>query len=542
MPVRDLEQARSAYAARAWATAYDAFMAADTLGALSPAELERAAAAAYLIGRDADYLRLLERAHQAQAASGDKAGAARSAFWLGLRLLFRGEMAPASGWFGRAQRLLTSLERDCVEQGYLLLPEAQLHLVAGACEEAYESAAKAAAIGDRFSEPDVVAIAVHLQGRARIEQGKVAEGLALLDEAMVFVTTRELSPIVAGLIYCSVIEGCHAVQALDRAHQWTQALEQWCSEQPEMIAFTGVCRVHRAEIMQLHGAWSDALEEARRAHERSAGVSGQAAAAACYQLGELHRLRGEFAEAEAAYRLANECGREPQPGLALMRLSQAQPKAAGTAIRRALAGAATRFERMRLLPAHVEIALACGEVAEALRASRELSDLAERLQTRVALALAAHAAGDVELAQGNTHAAIPLLRSAFSCWRDLDMPYMAARARFKLAVCCRALGDHEGAELELTAARDAFKRLGAQPDLAAIEAMMRRPDRRPHGLTPRELEVLRLVARGKSNKAISASLFLSEKTVERHLSNIFAKLGVGSRAAATAYAYEHGLL
>ncbi|HMI91116.1 MAG TPA: LuxR C-terminal-related transcriptional regulator, partial [Polyangiales bacterium] len=515
---------------------------------LAAADLERLAVAAYLLGRDDEYLQGLDRAHQAYQALAEHARAARCAFWLGLRLLFRGEGAQANGWLCRAERLLEHAAADCVERGYLLLPVAQQRLSAGDCESAYDAALRAAAIGERFAEPDLVATAVHLQGRARIEQGKVGEGLSLLDEAMIAVVGHELSPIVTGLIYCSVIEGCHDVHAVDRAHEWTAALGRWCELQPEMIAFTGVCRVHRAELLQLRGDWTQAFDEAQRARERCAGNNTNAAGAASYQQGEVHRLRGEFAAAELAYGEASRCGWEPQPGLSLLRLAQGRGPAAAAAIRRMLAASARPAERTRLLPACVEIMLALGELPEAERAGSELEQLAERLDTRVVSAHAAYARGAIELALGHAQVAIPLLRSALRCWQEMQAPRQAAQARALLASCYRAFGDEEGAELELAAARSAFEQLGAKPDLVRLEARAAAPQSvrpqsvRPHGLTARELEVLRWVSTGQSNKQISTQLFLSEKTIERHLSNIFAKLGVDSRAGATAYAYKHALV
>jgi DNA-binding CsgD family transcriptional regulator len=540
--VPELELARDRYAEGAWAAAYQALCSADRVAPLSAEDVERLATAAYLIGRDDEYLQLLERAHQVHLALGEHTRASRCAFWLGLRLMFRGESARGNGWLCRAERVLAQVGRDCVERGYLLLPAAQSSLDAGDGVTAYHGALEAAAIGERFSEADLVATAVHLQGRARIEQGRVPEGLSLLDEAMIAVTARELSPIVTGLIYCSVIEGCHDVHALDRAHEWTEALHRWCEAQPEMVSFTGVCRAHRAEIMQMHGSWSEALDEARRAVERCSGVNEHSTAAALYQAGELHRLRGDFDAAEDAYGGASQRGWEPQPGLALLRLAQGRGDAAMAAIRRVAAASKKPSERIRLLPAYVEIMLATGDVAEAQRASAELAELAERLQTRVASTLAAQALAAVELAQGNAAFAIPLLRGAFRCWQEIDAPYRAARTRLLLADACRAFGDDEGAESELAAARATFEQLGAKPDLAKLEAL-RRPvtSSRPHGLTPREVEVLRWVATGKGNKEISSRLHLSEKTIERHLSSIFNKLGVESRAAATAYAYKHAL-
>jgi DNA-binding CsgD family transcriptional regulator len=539
----DLKRARDDYGARAWASAHEVFTQVDADQPLEAEDLERLAVSAYLLGKDAEYLRVLERAHQAHVAAGACARGARVAFWLGFRQLLRGEVAIANGWLGRAARLVERQPGDCVERGYLALLVAQQHVGAGDWDAAHAGTVTAADAGERFQDPDLVAAAIHLQGRVRMEQGHLAEGLSLLDEAMIGVMAGELSPVMTGLVYCSAIDGCQEIHALDRVRQWTAALGQWCAEQPEMLAFVGVCQVHRAEILQLGGAWTAALAEAERASERCLGVNRVAAAAAFYQQGEVHRLRGELAAAEAAYRNASQWGWDPQPGLAQLRLAQGRTAAAVGAIRRAVIETPTRAQRTRLLAAQVEIMLAAGDAVEARKAGGELQALARTIASSLLDAMAAQAMGAVELAEGNAAAAAGLLRRAWQGWEELEVPYAAARVRVLLGSCCRALGDQEGAELELRAARNGFEKLGARPDLAALEpAVRRQPAARPFGLTPRELEVLRLVATGKSNKAIASSLFLSERTVERHVANIFRKLDVPSRAAATAEAYRHALI
>jgi DNA-binding CsgD family transcriptional regulator len=348
---------------------------------------------------------------------------------------------------------------------------------------------------------------------------------------MVAVTSGGLSPIVTGLLYCSVIDGCQAVYALGRAREWTAALTHWCEQQPDMIAFTGLCLAHRAELMQLDGAWRDALDEARRAARR-----GTATGQALYRQGELHRLRGALAEAEAAYRDASRHGCEPQPGLALLRLDQGKADAAAAAIRRALAETTEPSKRALLLPASVEIRVAIGDLDAARRACADLEAIAERRDGGMTEALVAHARGAVALAGGDARAALVALRRASTLWQELAVPYEAARVRVLVARACHALGDEDAAALELEAARGVFERLGAEPDLARLTPSA------PHGLTARELEVLRRVAAGRTNKAIAAELVLSERTIDRHVSNILAKLRVPSRAAATAYAYEHELI
>ena len=539
-----LQEGRASYAKRAWGDAFRSLSLADQASPLGGDDLERLANSAYLIGSDDDFLKALERAHHVYRHAGENARASRCAFWLGLQLSLQGESGRATGWLARAHRLLEKTGRDCVEHGYLLLPVAEQQLAAGDCRAAYVTATDAAQIGDQFTETDLIACARHLQGRTLIGQGQVEQGLALLDEVMVAVTAGELSPLITGLLYCSVIDACQQVYALDRSGQWTSALEQWCAGQPEMVAFTGTCRVHRAEILQLHGAWEDALEEARHACERFAqGIDQHPPAAAFYQQAEVHRLRGEFAAAEDAYRSASRWGCEPHPGLALLRFAQGRTDTAAAAIRRVADDTTHPLRRTRVLPAYIEIMLAAGDVGEAQLALRDLEAVAATFRTPVLCAMAAHARGAVELAEGNPQAAHRSLRAAWQAWEQIEAPYSAARARVLTALACRALGDDEGTALELDAARAVFERLEARPDVARIESLTdpTQPER-SDGLTVRELHVLRLVATGMTNKAIATKLFLSEKTVDRHVSNLFTKLDVTSRTAATAYAYEHKLI
>ena len=339
-----------------------------------------------------------------------------------------------------------------------------------------------------------------------------------------------------GLLYCSVIDGCWEVYALRHTQEWTAALTRWCERQPDMVAFTGWSMMHRAEILQLRGVWGDALDEAQRAGRRLGMV---AAGQSSYRQGEIHRLRGELAAAEHAYREASLHAWEPQPGLALLRLAAGDGSAAAAAIRRAVGEAAEPTQRLALLPACVEIMLATGDVEAARDACGELAELSKGVARGMVDALVAHAEGAVSLAEGDARSALVALRRAGRAWRELEAPYEAARVRELVGLACRALGDNDTAALEREAARAAFERLGAATDLARLDAVAPNGNR---GLTPRELQVLRLVAAGHTNKAIAAELVLSERTVDRHVSNTFAKFGVSSRAAATAYAYEHRLV
>jgi DNA-binding NarL/FixJ family response regulator len=538
-----LERGREAYGQGAWADAHDALSAADAESELAPEDLELLATAAYMLGRDDDHVSVLERAHHGYLDASETLRAARCAFWMGINLILREEMGPAMGWLGRAQRLVEREGGECVEQGYLLVPLMVQSVAMGEFDAAHAAAVEGADIAERYSESDLFALAVHWQGYARIKQDRVDEGLVLLDEAMVAVTAGEVSPIVSGLLYCSVIEGCQEVYAFRRAHEWTAALSRWCEGQPDMVAFTGRCLAHRAEIMQAHGAWDDALVEARSAGQRFELAMNRAAAAqALYQEGEVHRLRGDLAAADTAYRAASRRGMEPQPGLALLRLAQGQQDAAVAAIRRVVTETTDPLKRARLLPGFVEIVLTAGEVADAGGAAGELEDIASRYSSAMLHAMAAHARGLVSLAEGDAPSAAAALRRAWQEWEELAIPYEAARARALVGVACGALGDRESGVLDLEAAREAFAELGAEPDVVRVDGLLgRATESDTHGLTARELEVLRLVAAGKSNRDIAAELVISEHTVARHVQNIFAKLRVSSRTGASAFAFEHGL-
>ena len=534
---KDLERGRSAYERRAWGDAYDSLSRADGAAPLGANDLELLATSAYMLGRDDEYLSSLEGAHHAHLEAGDHLAAFKCAFWVGINHALRGEMGPAGGWLGRAHQLVG--EEDSVERGYLLIPLVFQHEASGDFAAAAAVAAEAAALAKRFGHAEGHALSVQVQGSMLIKAGRVKEGLALLDEAMVTVAGGKVPPIATGLVYCGVILACQEAYEVRRAQEWTAVLTRWCEQQPDLVAFTGRCLVHRAEIMQLHGDWSDALEEARRAGERLAqGFNRAAAAQAFYRQGEVHRLRGELAEAEDAYRAASRFGWEPQPGMALLRLAQGQGDTAAATIRRALGEAAQPLRRANLLPAYVEIMLAAGEVEEARTGCAELEEIAGRYESTMLAALVAHTRGAVEFADGEPRAALVSLRRAGETWQDLGAPYDAARARVLVAEACRALGDEDAAALELEAAREAFATLGAAPDLARLDASRRHR----YGLTPRQIEVLRLVSAGKSNREIAAALVISEHTVARHVQNIFAALGVSSRTAASAFAFEHDLV
>jgi ATP/maltotriose-dependent transcriptional regulator MalT len=535
---RDLERGRAAYAERSWLAASEAFARADEAEPLTPEDLELLTTSLLMLARDDEAVGTLERAHRLYVERGETLRAARSATWIGMNLAYAGQIGPATGWLGRAHRLLETWPEETAEHGLLMLPGVFRHEASGDFEAAAAVAHEAVALGERFGDSDLFAIALHAEGHMLVKAGRVREGLALLDESMVVVTTQELWPFVVGIVYCGVILACSDAFEVPRARQWTHALNEWKDEQPELVAFTGRCLVHRAEILQLGGSWSDALEEARLAGTRFLETENPAAGVAYYRQAELLRLQGEFEAAEEAYREASRFGWEPQPGLAQLRLAQGKVDAALAAIRRATAEAREPLKRAALLPAQVEIALAVGEVEEARTTCRELRELAGRYESAMIDAILGYAEGAVALAGGDASTALGTLRDAQRTWHELDVPYEVARTRELIARSCVALGDEEAGALELAAARELFDRLGAAPDLTRISV----GSGRSHGLSERELEVLRLVASGKSNREIASTLVISEHTVARHLQNIYAKLGLSSRTAATAFAFEHELV
>jgi DNA-binding NarL/FixJ family response regulator len=541
----DLGRGREAYEHRAWAEAYTALAAADRETPLSPEDLERLATAAHLIGKEAHAADLLARAHRGFLEHQKPARAARCAFWLGSRLLEKGEMAQAGGWLARARRILDEQAGECLEHGYLLLPDGLRCLMEGDCDAAAIAFARATAIGQRFADRDLVALGIHGQGRALIRLGRWLEGVALLDEAMIAVTTGEVSPIVAGDIYCSVLSGCQEIFDWRRAQEWTAALTRWCAAQPELVLYRGQCLLRHSEILQLRGDWVDALGEAQRACERLSDPAHQPGlGAAHYQLAELHRVRGELVEAEEGLHQASLHGKKPQPGLALLQLAQGEAPTALASIGLALDEARERRTRPRLLAAQVEIALAAGNLDVARAAVEELAVIAQELGAPYLRALAEQANGALRLAAGDAREALTALRQAEAIWESMGAPYDTARTRTLIGQASRVLGDERGAELELEAAAATFRRIGAAPDLARVERLLRRPATKTpaHGLSTREVQILRLVAAGKTNRMIAEQLRISERTVARHVSNIFVKLGLSSRSAATAYAYQHALI
>jgi DNA-binding CsgD family transcriptional regulator len=532
------------YARRDWKAEYDELRTLDKQRALNPAELERLGVAAYLAGDRAFTIEVLKRAHNLALERGEGRQAARTAYWIAFALLDARESARAAGWTARGRRVLDENPEDCVERGYLAVLQARQQMASGDIPGAEASLVVAEAIGERFADRDLTSLARQGRGRVLVATGRTAEGVALFDEVMVAVTAGEVTPIFAGVVYCSVISACFEMFDLRRAQEWTAALSDWCDATPGLVPYRGECRIHRAEIFRLRGQWAEALGEARQACDVLMAAKGTSAGSAAYSLAELHRLRGEVAEAERAYSLASEHGRSPYPGLALLRLAQGQGEAAHAAIERALAEPSRGQQRANVLAAAVEVLLTAGDVPAAQRAADELGALARGLETPWLVAVAAAADGSVHLAADRASAALAPLSRAAAIWRELNAPYEAARVAVLLGRACRALGDADGARLEWEASARTFRESGAAPALAEVEAFLdeRAAPVGPGGLTAREIEVLRLIAHGKTNRAIAADLAISEKTVARHISNIFVKLDLTSRAAATAYAFTHGLM
>ncbi len=535
-----LKRGREAFRTRVWGEAFACLSNADLEEALEAEDLERLAITTYMVGKDDASADAWTRAHHYYQRHQNPPAAARCACWHACGLFFKGDMAPAMGWVARGQRVLETAEEDCPEQGWLLFLSALPIMFQGDPETAYSSFVRAGEIAERFNDHDVMTLSRLGRGQSLIMRQRTAEGTALLDELMVAVVSGEVSPLVAGVAYCAVIDLCQSVFDLRRAREWTAALSRWCDSQPDLVPYRGNCLVHRCEIFQLQGAWTDALEAAELACEWLSGPTAwDSLGSAYYQLGEIERLRGEFEKAEHAYRQANRAGRQPEPGRSLLRLAQHQPQVAAASIRRALDETQEPMGRSRLLPAYVEIMLAADDVTAAKSAADELAAIAVHFDAPFLHAVVASSAGAVLFAEGDSQAALARLRDAFVAWRELDAPHHAARVRVLIGLACRALGDNSSAEMELDAARAAFEELGAVPDL---ERMAKLTAGATGGLTRREMEILGLVASGKTNRAIATELFLSERTVARHVSNIFTKLGLFSRSAATAYAYEHGLV
>lgn len=535
-----VDRAREAFVRRAWGEAYAELAALDAVG-LEPDDLERLAVAAYLVGEEQASEQAWERTHAVHEAAGRAEHAARCAVWLGIVLFLRGEVARAGGWFARAEHLAARAPADGRGRCFGLIAANLQALLREDLETARLLGVEMVDVGRRTGDRELLAWGLMCIGEAEIAIGDIRRGLQRLDEAMLAIRSGDLSPLPAGVVYCAAIDACMAAFDLRRASEWTDALTAWCTAQPDLVPFRGQCLVHRAQLLQAKGAWADAAAEAARASQRLSAPPRPALALARYQQGEIHRLRGEFALADEAYRDAAARGHDPAPGLALLRLAQGDVGAATALVRRMLAESRDAPHPPIILGAAVDVLVAARDLDGAGAACGDLIRHVERGAPSLLRAIADHARGTVVLAEGDAGEALAHLRRACRTFHEIGLPYEAARSEVRIAEACRSLGDRESARLALDAARATFARLGATPDIERIDRLGHERAGRAGPLTPREHEVLRLVAAGKTNREIADALTISPHTVGRHLQNIFMKLDLSSRAAATAYAYEHGL-
>jgi len=533
-----LDTARAAAADRRWADAYERLAGIDATDGLGASDLDLLGTVALLRGEPQASVDVLTRAYEAHLAGGDTAGAARSAGWLALYLIELGDFTRSVAWAARAMRLVNAVAEPGALAGFVQLAPAVAQLGSGNPSEARQKFEEVLAIAELYGDRELAAITMIGLGKSLIEVDAIAEGFACYDALMGSVASGELEPVPEGVVTCAVISDAVMAFDLERATRWMNVLDRWCRDQPEVITFSGQRHALQAGLMLIRGAWAEASTAAELALSRFRAGDYRAVYGAPYQHAELARLRGAFHSAEESYRRAGESGWEPQPGLALLHLAVGRVQAAQDEIRRSVAGS-DPFTRRYLLPAVVEIELAAGDVEAARRAVDELHATSPT-RTPMLAATITSAEARVLLADGDASAALGAAREAVGAWHGLGATYEAARSRVAAGRALLELGDRDAALTEFTRARDIFAGLGAEPALTELDGLM--GDRRAGGLTPREMEVLRLVSTGLTNRAIGVRLSLSEKTVARHLSNIFGKLGLSTRAAATAYAYENGLV
>jgi ATP/maltotriose-dependent transcriptional regulator MalT len=528
-----------AVASSRWVDDYHRLSGTDP-ARLAAEEVEALADAAWMMCRLEESMATRRQAYARYLETCADRPAARVAWRLFWDHLYRGETVVATGWLGRAHRHLTALPEEA-EHGLVALADAEVALNRGSLDDAEACAMNAVDVGARHGAQGIVALGLALLGRSLIAHGRYDQGCASLDEAMTLVVSGQLGDYFAGAVYCALIAECREIDDIRRGSEWTDAARSWCASLPATTPFHGICRIHRGEILCLRGAWEEAEAEMRRAADELAAFKPRSAASAFAGLGEVRRRRGDVTGAEEAFRRAHALGGDPQPGLALVRLAQGKTAAASAALRRALADAArTPTERARLLAAQVDVALEADDVAVAQEAVGELCSIAEALDRPATHARAQLARGAVRFACGDVDGATADLRAACANWCELGLPYEDAQTRLLIGAAARAAGDEEGASLELRAAWAGFERLGAGAGLRQATALLD-AGHRPAGLTGRELEVLRLLAAGLTNRQMAAELAISEHTAGRHVQNIFTKLGVSSRAAATAFAVSHQL-
>ena len=522
-----------------WRAEAEALTSADAAENLDAAGLARLGLALELTGRTDDAVHAWDRAHRAFAATGDRDAAARCVFWIGFTLGNRGDEAQAGAWAARLEHLAAGASPQSPTTAMLLLARAARSWSTGDAPEAARVAEQAAVLADRLKDVDLLILALMVCGRALVAGGQPERGFACMDRVMLEISSGSAGDLVAGAGYCAVIASCLVRRDLARAREWTAALSDWCDAQVGLVPFRGACILHRATLQQIGGAWSDARATLHALGDLPTGLPpGERA----YREAELSRLAGDVDPAERAYREAADAGRDPQPGLALLRVRQGRTDAALAGLGRALAAAPPPGDRADLLDAECRIRLDAGDVEGARGAAGALEDLANGVGTAYVHAQADRALGRVLVADGRAADALPLLRRAWVAWSTMGAPYEAAVTRLVVAAAARALGDDDAAGMEVDAARHVFEGLGALAELHDLDSGPSGSAAALGPLTPREAEVVRLVARGLGNREIATRLFISERTVARHVGNVLNKLQLANRAAITAYAYEHGLV
>ncbi len=524
-----------------WAAVYDRLAAVDS-DELSTKDLERLAEAAFWLGRPREAISARQKAYARHRDAGDVTNATKTAWQLFHHYFDLNETMAAGGWLQRAHRHAETIP-DQVEAGYVALADAEWATYHRELDRAFEYAVQATEAGRRFSEHDLEGLGLASQGRILVARGDVRAGLDRMDEALVAVLSDELSPFATGWVYCLLLYTCHELGDLRRAAEWTDLAVQWCEQHGRESWYPGLCRLHQCEVQSLRGEWIAAEAQAIRATQELAPFGDYLVADGQYVAGEIRRRKGDYAAAEEAFRRAHQLGRDPQPGLALLYLAHGDADRAATALRIAVAaGSGMPLQHGQLLAAHVRAELERGELHDAAASADRLGQLAEQTGSRLLQAMAGTANGAVLLSRGEAQKALHVLKEAGTISRELSCPYETAETRVLIGLAARQLGDEATAALEFEAARAAFATLGAAPDVTRVDALLAKEAQLPGGLTAREAEVLRLVAVGKSNREIAAELFISEHTVARHLSNIFRKIGVTSRSAATSFAHEHDLV
>jgi class 3 adenylate cyclase len=472
-----LDSARHAAAHHAWRDSHDAYSSIDKQD-LTPQDLEHFADAAWWTGKLDEAIKLREDSYAAFSSAGDKPSAARLALTLSWDHSGRGAFSVSQGWFANAERILAG-QPESVEHGFLTLTRAINALFGeGSLTDAIAHFERAFELGRRFGDRDTEVLALVGKGRALVKMGEAEQGLALLDEATAAAVCGELRPYSTGLVYCITISSCHDLGDYRRAAEWTEAANRWC-DRLDVTGFPGACRIHRAEIMRLRGDLLGAEKQAVAACEELGDFEQDISAGGYYEIGEIRRRLGDFAAAEEAYATANELGRDPQPGIALLRLAEGKVDAAVAGITRTLQDLPDPLSRLRRLPAQVEIAIAGGDLRTARAAADELERIVDsyKIAGRRAPAFDAtvhFASGQIKLAEGDAEGAARCLRRAQDEWQGVGAPYETAQARMLLGIAFRRQGDEHAATAELEAALTTFERLGAKLDEARAKELLGR--------------------------------------------------------------------